>query len=217
MQLAIFTFNPFSENTYVLVSPNKQCVIVDPGMSNEDEQNELFEFIEKNELTPVLLLNTHCHIDHVLGNAAVVRKYGVPFKMHQADIPTLELASAASLRWNVPYEGSPLPDAFLEEGDEVVFDEVVLRVLHVPGHAPGHIVFVNDTQNVAIAGDVLFKESVGRTDLPGGNGPLLARSIQEKMYALPDDMVVFPGHGPETTIGWEKQHNPFVRPDMSAF
>lgn len=217
MQLAIFTFNPFSENTYVLIGPNKQCAIVDPGMSNEEEQDQLFQFIEKEGLTPVLLLNTHCHIDHVLGNAAVKRKYNVPFQMHRDDMPTLELASAASLRWNVPFEGSPLPDSFLEEGNKVVFDEVELRVLHVPGHAPGHIVFVNDADNVAIAGDVLFKESVGRTDLPGGNGPMLAKMIQEKMYNLPEDMVVFPGHGPETTIGWEKEHNPFVRPGMSAF
>jgi len=217
MKISVFTFNPAAENTYIVQGFSNQCLIVDPGMMDESDDEELFRHIEKEGLEPVLLVNTHCHLDHVLGNQSVIKKYNIPFAMHRLDLPTLEMVPMASMRWGVPYRQSPDPSQFLEEGEHIQFDGLDFEIRFVPGHAPGHIVLVEHQHAVVFGGDVLFRESVGRTDLPGGDGVLLAKMIQEKMYSLPDDFVVYPGHGGETTMGWEKQHNPFVRPQFSAF
>jgi hydroxyacylglutathione hydrolase len=216
MHIAQFTFNPFSENTYLLYDETKECVIVDPGMTDEDEDSILFDFIRDENLNPVMVLNTHCHIDHILGNSSSCLRYNIPLYAHEKDLPTLERGGAASLMWNIPYRLSPQPDHFLNEDVDIKFGNTVLSVLFTPGHAPGHVVFIHHVDKVIIGGDVLFRGSVGRVDLPGCNAADLTHSIQQKLYTLPDDYVVYPGHGPETTIGEEKQNNMFVRADWSG-
>jgi hydroxyacylglutathione hydrolase len=217
MSIHLFTFNAFQENTYVLVNALKQAIIIDPGMTDESEDAVLFDFIERNGLTPVYLLNTHCHIDHILGNAAVVKKYGVPFYAHKNEIAVLERAGAASLRWDIPYRESPMPTHFIDEGDRIEFGEHSLDVIFVPGHAPGHVAFIDHEHEQVISGDVLFDGSVGRVDLPGCNAQDLVDSVQKKMYALPDQYVVHPGHGGATTIGKEKKTNYFIGENYSRF
>ncbi len=216
MKVAQFTFNSFAENTFVIWDETNQAVIIDPGMMDASEDTMLFDFIKDEGLKPVLVLNTHCHIDHILGNASTTQKYDIELWAHKNELAMLERAPAASLMWNVPYKESPLPNKFIEEGDKVIFGNSTLEILFVPGHSPGHIVFINHNEKLVIGGDVLFNGSVGRVDLPGSNVQDLVKSIQQKMYALPDEYVVYPGHGPETTIGREKKSNMFVRPDWSG-
>lgn len=216
MQIAQFTFNPFQENTYVLYDQSGECLIVDPGMSDPDEENDLFGFITEQNLKPVLVINTHCHIDHILGNDRACSRYGIGLAIHKLDLPMLERAPVASQMWGIPYRESPAPTRFLEEGEKLQFGSTELDILFTPGHAPGHIVLVHHTDKVIIAGDVLFRGSVGRVDLPMCNALDLVESIQKKMYGLPDDYVVYPGHGPETTIGEEKRSNAFVRADWQG-
>jgi hydroxyacylglutathione hydrolase len=216
MRIARFTFNPFSENTYLLYDESMECVIIDPGMTDEDEDSILFGFIRDEKLRPVKVLNTHCHIDHILGNASSCNTFDIKLYAHEKELQMLERAGAASLMWNVPYRESPLPHHYIQEGEQIHFGNTVLDVLFTPGHAPGHVVFVQHQEKVILGGDVLFKGSVGRVDLPGCNATDLVSSIQHKLYTLAHDYVVYPGHGPETTIGDEKKHNAFVRSDWSG-
>ena len=205
-----FTFNPFSENMYILYDETKEALIIDPGCYTQPEKEELAKFIRDAGIKPVKLLNTHAHIDHVLGNNFVAAKYGLKLEMHEADADLLRSAPVYGQMWGIKPEPSPEPSAFLTEGDEVKFGNSKLDVLYTPGHCPGSITFYSSDEKFAIVGDVLFYGSIGRTDLPGGNHELLIRSIREKLFPLGDDMVVYPGHGPSTTIGFEKQHNPFL-------
>jgi hydroxyacylglutathione hydrolase len=216
MRIAQFTFNVFSENTYVLFDETKECVIIDPGMTDEDEDSILFDFIKDEQLTPVKVLNTHCHIDHILGNSSSCAKYGIELYAHKLELETLARGPVASLMWGVAYRESPAAHHFLEEGDKVTFGNTELDVLFLPGHAPGHIAFIHHEEKIIIGGDVLFKGSVGRVDLPGCDSAALVNSIQQKLYKLSDDYVVYPGHGSETTIGFEKENNSFVRIDWSG-
>lgn len=211
IKVAVFTFNAFQENTYVLFDETKECVIIDPGCYEEAERIELQSFIEENDLTVVKLLNTHCHIDHVLGNLFVKEKYGVKLYIHKEDEATLGSVINYASMYGFPLYQEATADEYLKEGDVVIFGNSKLDVLFTPGHAPGHIVFVNKEQKFCINGDVLFQRSIGRTDLPGGDHETLIQSIQEKMFTLNDDIVVFTGHGPSTTIGEEKRENPFLQ------
>jgi hydroxyacylglutathione hydrolase len=211
IQIKIFTFNPFNENTYILYDETNECVIIDPGCHNYEERKELTDFIETSELKPVKLLNTHAHIDHILGNAFVKRKYEIPYFLHKKDMPILESAPNRAAHWGFPaYEHTDV-DVFMEEGDKISFGESELEVLFTPGHAPGHVVFLNREQKICIGGDVLFKGSVGRTDFPLCSFEELEKSIKTKLYTLDDDVIVFPGHGAFTKIGIEKLTNPFVK------
>ena len=211
MEVAIFTFNPFAENTYVLYDATKECVIFDPGCSNKDEQDQLVDFISANGLKPVKLVNTHCHIDHVLGNMFVSEKYGLPLISHEGEKSVLAMQPQISMMYGLPYDPSPEITQFLDDGDVLTFGNTELKVLFTPGHSPASISFYNEEAGIVIGGDVLFQGSIGRTDLPGGDFDTLAKSIKEKLYVLPDDVVVYCGHGPSTTIGVEKRTNPFVR------
>lgn len=205
-----FVFNGFQENTYLLYDETKECVIIDPGCYSATEQQELVDFIEQNGLTPVKLLNTHCHIDHILGNNFVAQKYNLELYMHKADLPTLHATTEYGHLYGFNVDPSPEPSHFIDEGDVIEFGKSKLDILFTPGHAPGHVVFVNHDQQFAINGDVLFQGSIGRTDLPGGNHETLIESIKTKMFALADNYTIYTGHGPTTTIGFEKQHNPFL-------
>jgi len=205
-----FTFNAYSENTYVLYDETKECVIIDPGMYEGYEQNELTAFIKQENLKPVLLLNTHCHLDHVFGNKFVFDTYGLKPKFHKGELQVLEaVPSYAPSMGFGKYEVSPLPDQFLPETGTVAFGDSTLALIFAPGHSPAHLCLYSKADAVLIGGDVLFYGGIGRTDLPGGNHQQLIQNISSKLFVLPDETKVYPGHGPATTIGFEKQHNPF--------
>lgn len=205
-----FTFNPFSENTYILFDDSKECVVVDPGMSDAREEKELSTFIQNQGLKVVRLLNTHCHIDHVLGNKFVADTYGVPLEIHEKDLEVLRAVPTYAASYGFPLYQEALPEKFLKEGEDVTFGQTTLQVLFTPGHAPGHVVFYHPESKNVVGGDVLFQRSIGRTDLPGGDHATLLHSIRTQLFALPDDVTVHPGHGPATTIGEEKTSNPFL-------
>jgi glyoxylase-like metal-dependent hydrolase (beta-lactamase superfamily II) len=209
LSVRAFTFNAFEENTYVLFDETRQAVIVDPGCYDRPERAQLDGFIAEHNLKVVALVNTHGHIDHVLGNAHVKEKYNVPFFAHPADESTLRSVKVYAPLYGFQHYSEVLPDQKLVEGTQFRFGNQVMNVLFLPGHAPGHIGLHHPGQQVLVAGDVLFQRSIGRTDLPGGDLDTLLHSIRQKLFVLPDETVVYPGHGPTTTIGEEKVHNPF--------
>ncbi len=210
--VAEFTFNPFQENTYILYDDTKECIIVDPGCFTPAEKRELTTFIESAGLRPVKLINTHCHIDHILGNKFVADTYNLSLEIHSGELPVLERGPMVSQMYGIPYtEHSPMPGAFIEEGDIVKFGKTELEAILTPGHSPASLSFFCKESNFIIAGDALFYGSIGRTDLPGGDFNTLITSIKTKLFALPDDAKVFSGHGPSTTIGFEKKNNPFLQ------
>lgn len=208
MQIKQFTFNPFQENTFIIYAENKEAIIIDPGFYEKSEQDTFFDFINNNQLNPIALLNTHAHIDHVLGNNLVVSKFNIPYHLHALDVPVLEsVKNYAHLYGFQSYLESPSPTNYLEEGKSVFLNNKEIKVLHTPGHSPGHVVFYLPEDNMVINGDVLFKGSFGRVDLPGGDLETLKKSIHEVMFSLPEETLVYCGHGPETTIGNEKRSN----------
>ena len=209
MKVQEFVFNPFEENTYVVYDDTRQAVIVDPGCYEDYEKQELKEFIESNNLKVMMLLNTHGHIDHVLGNTFIKDEYKVKFYIHKIDEPVMKAVKAYASNYGFPKYQEATVDTYLEEGKTIGFGNQQFKILFVPGHSPGHVAFYNEKEKVVIGGDVLFRNSIGRTDLPGGNFDTLINSIHEKLFTLPDDVLVYPGHGPTTTIGFEKVTNPF--------
>lgn len=206
-----FTFNPYQENTYLLYNDNGHCAIIDPGMYGQSEEDLLRSFIDENNLKPELLLNTHCHVDHVLGNKFIHETYGLIAKFHEGEIPVLIEVQNYAPQMGFRYDPAPIGEEFLTENDSIQIGEDILTIIYAPGHSPAHLCFYSETQGFLIGGDVLFKNSIGRTDLPGGNHQQLLDNIKHKLYTLPDDTIVFTGHGPATTIGEEKRTNPFVR------
>jgi hydroxyacylglutathione hydrolase len=204
------TFGPFQENTYILHDGSKECVIVDPGCYMNEEKQALASFISRNELKPVKLLLTHSHIDHVMGNAFVTGQYNIPLEMNELDLDGLRAVPVYGQRYGLFPEPSPEPSTFLVEGDVVSFGNTELEVLFTPGHSPGSICFYHRESESLIAGDVLFRQSIGRTDLPGGNHQALIASIKTKLFPLGDNVTVYPGHGESTRMGYEKKHNPFL-------
>jgi hydroxyacylglutathione hydrolase len=211
LQVQRFTFNPVQENTYVLYNAEKQCCIIDPGCYFASEEKELTDFISNNELKPVLLLNTHCHLDHIFGNRFVSKKYDLVLHIHEKEVPVLEWGPASGERWQLPFENYDGELIFLEEGQTVSLGDEKLEILLTPGHSPGSICFYSKQHKFIIGGDVLFQGSVGRTDIPGGDMDTLLESIKTKLYTLPEDVIVYPGHGDSTTIGDEMKTNPFAR------
>lgn len=208
IRVQTFTFNGFQENTYV-ISLGSSCIIVDPGCCNKQEEIELDQYIVSENLKPELLINTHCHIDHVLGNDSVKNKYRIPLLIHEKELPVLQAVKAYAPNYGFPAYSEATPDQFISEGEKIKFGNASFEVIFVPGHAPGHIgLYFREEKNL-FAGDVLFRESIGRTDLPGGDFDTLINSIRKKIFILPDDTIVFPGHGPATTVGHEKIYNPF--------
>lgn len=205
-----FTCNPYQENSYLLFDESLECVIIDPGMYSGDEQNAVLKFIAEKKLKPVLLLNTHCHIDHVLGNKFIYDTYGLLPQFHQGEEIMLNSVVSYAPQMGIRYEVSPLPEIYLPESGNIEFGDSVLEIIFAPGHSPAHLCFYSRDDNFVIGGDVLFYQSIGRTDLPGGNHPQLIKNIKEKFFTLPDDCKVYCGHGPATTIGYEKKHNPFL-------
>jgi hydroxyacylglutathione hydrolase len=206
-----FTFSPVQENTYVVYNQSGECCIVDPGCYFGNERNELKEFIQSSGLTPKYLLNTHCHLDHVFGNKFIHDTWGLTLHLHEKEKPVLDYAPTFALSWGLPFDNYKGDLLFLREGDAIRLGTDTLQVLFTPGHSPGHICFYCPAQQFVLGGDVLFRQSIGRTDLPGGNYDTLIASIRTQLFGLPDEVVVYPGHGPETTIGYEKVNNPFLK------
>lgn len=206
-----FTFNPVQENTYVVYNEKRECCIIDPGCYFASEEIELADFIEKNSLKPVLLLNTHCHFDHIFGNRFIHKKFGLELHLHPLEEKVLAFGPASSQMWQLTFDNYDGPLHFLEEGKTVNIGQDQLRVLFTPGHSPGSISFYSEADGFVVSGDVLFQGSIGRTDLPGGNMDVLENSIRTKLYTLPKEVVVHSGHGPDTTIGEEMLSNPFFR------
>ena len=206
-----FIFNSFGVNTYVLYDKSQECIIIDPACQYHDEEDELAGFIKANNLKPVRLINTHTHIDHILGNAFICEKFNLLPETHAAAVVFLETVGTAGSAYGIQIGKVIFPVTFLGDGDTVKFGNSSLRVLYTPGHAAGSICLVSDTDSFVITGDVLFQESIGRTDLPTGDLDLLLTSIREKLFTLPDSFKVYPGHGPATSIGFERINNPFTR------
>jgi hydroxyacylglutathione hydrolase len=209
INIKTFTFNPFYENTFVVYDDSKKAAIIDPGCYDLHEQKELIDFISNEGLIVDKLVNTHAHIDHVLGNAFVKRQFGVELWLHEKDVPTLKAVEVYAPSYGFAAYESTEAEHQLVEGQKIVFGQTEFDVLFVPGHAPGHVAFVNEAEKVCISGDVLFNRSIGRTDLPGGDYDTLIESIHTKIFKLADEVTVYCGHGPTTTIGEEKRHNPF--------
>ncbi|AFL82793.1 Zn-dependent hydrolase, glyoxylase [Belliella baltica DSM 15883] len=210
LQIKSFTFNPFMENTFLLFDETKEAVILDPGCYEKAEKETLKNFISKEGLNIKYLINTHCHIDHVLGNAYIKRQYNVPLLMHKNEVVVLKSVSSYASNYGFPAYEETEPDKFIDENDQIEFGNMTLKIKFVPGHAPGHLIFYNLDSNICIAGDTLFQGSIGRTDLPGGDHLTLLNAIKTEMFTLPETMTIYPGHGPETNIGFEKINNPFV-------
>jgi glyoxylase-like metal-dependent hydrolase (beta-lactamase superfamily II) len=205
-----FTFNPIQENTYVLYDESGECVIIDPGCYDDRERQQMRQFLSDNKLRPLHLLNTHTHLDHIFGNAFIHREYKLEPRMHEKDLPVLAAFLASANLYGMNAEAAPEPGKFINEGDVISFGNSKLEIFFTPGHSPGSISFFSREDKFIIAGDVLFQGSIGRTDLPGGNFETLISSIKEKLFTLDDDFKVYSGHGPVTTIGFEKKHNPFL-------
>lgn len=205
-----FTFNPFQVNTYLLSDETGECIIIDAAMDGRSEEAEIDDYIKSHNLKPVMLLLTHAHVDHIGGNTYMANKYNLKLTAHKDCVPFLTNAATYASTFGLTIDEKIVIDNFIDENDEVVFGNSRLKVLFTPGHANGSLCFYSPDSNFVITGDVLFNQSIGRTDLPTGNYDLLQNSIWEKLFTLPDDTVVYPGHGPETSIGFEKVNNPFV-------
>jgi hydroxyacylglutathione hydrolase len=205
-----FVVNPLQENSYLLSDETGECVIVDAGFFSPDEEEAVVLFIGRNRLKPVKLVNTHCHFDHIMGVEFLRKKFSIPFECHEDDSFLLKVASGQSSLFGIKMANVSPAESYLAEAIPVRFGNSVLRVIHVPGHSPGHVAFYSADNTFLIAGDVLFYGSIGRTDLPGGNYSVLIKSIRDKILTLPTSTRVFCGHGPDTSIGFEKKNNPFL-------
>jgi len=209
VELAVFTFNDFQENTYVLYDDTNECMVIDPGMNNDIERIQFQEFLIARGLTPKVLFNTHCHIDHVFGNQYIADKFNLPLMANKGEQIVLDFVPKMSDMYGIPFTGSPDIEVFVDEGDFVEFGNQKIKVLFTPGHSPASVSLYHKESEILIAGDVLFQGSIGRTDLPGGDHQTLLNVVKEKFFTLPDSTRVYPGHGPSTTIGIEKRSNPF--------
>ncbi|MFI3316605.1 MAG: MBL fold metallo-hydrolase [Rikenellaceae bacterium] len=217
MNIATLQFNPIGENTYIVWDDTLECAIIDAGNSNEREDQALFNFIEQKGLTPKLAINTHGHFDHVMGVEAVRARYGIPFAISSKDKFLLDSSTPGSVIYGIKLGAMPTTiDVDLSERSEISFGNTTLQVIETPGHTPGHVSLFEPVQKSLFTGDTLFKESIGRTDLPGGDYSWIMESILKSIIPLGDDVEFFPGHGPSSTIGHEALYNPFVVEVLNA-
>ena len=211
LKIKLFTFNMFSENTIIIWDDKSgDAAIVDPGTSSSTEENELLSFISSKDLRIKYLINTHCHIDHILGCSFVKEKFNPVYYAPELDLPLLDNAQHQAQMFDLDIDQPPIPDKLITEQTEIMIGESKLQFLFTPGHTPGEFCIYIGEEKICVTGDVLFKESIGRTDLWGGNYETLLNSIHEKLFLLPDDVIIYPGHGEPSTIGYEKQNNPFL-------
>lgn len=210
LKIKSFEFNPIQENTYILYNEFNECIIIDPGCYFDAEKEELVRFIDQNRLKPAMLINTHCHLDHVFGNKFIAEKYSLTLQIHEGEQAVLEAAPVSGLMYSMPFDNYKGEFIFLNEGDTIKLGEDELQVLLTPGHSPASLSFYDAKDKFVISGDVLFKNSVGRSDLPGGDHEVLIQSIKEKLLTLPNETAVYSGHGRATTIGAERMNNPYL-------
>jgi len=210
MKIAQLVFNSFSENTYVVYDETNEAIIIDPGMSTPEEEQKFIEFIEKNNLNPTKIVNTHCHIDHILGVDFLKTQYKIKLFANKDDEYLLENAIETAELFGIDLAQSPTIDEYVCETDTIQFGKSSLKIIEVPGHTSGHLAFYSEEDKFVLTGDVLFKDTIGRTDLPGGNLDQLLLNIKTKLLPLGDDFNVLPGHGPNTNIGTERINNPFL-------
>ena len=210
LQLKLFVFNTFQVNTYLLYDETGEAAIIDPGCFDHREERQLDDFIRAKNLKLVMNINTHPHIDHILGNSFVFRSYGLRPLIQEAGLPLLKAAGTYGSMFGIKLPELILPDTYLVHGQHLTLGQSTLEVRYTPGHADGSICLYNQEKAFIIVGDVLFYEGIGRTDLPTGNYNLLMDSINNQILSLSDDTWVYPGHGHETTVGHEKNHNPFL-------
>ena len=211
LQIASITCNPFEENTYIVYDETRSCLIFDPGCSTDAEKASIDTFIRQHDLIPVRLINTHCHIDHILGNRFIAERFDLPLEIHQGEEAMLARGPQVAAMYGVAYQDpSPAPGRYIADLEWIEFGNTRMQALLTPGHSPASLCFYAPDDKVLIAGDVLFQGSIGRTDLPGGDYDTLLQSIHDRLLVLDDDVRVFPGHGPETTIGLERRSNPFL-------
>jgi hydroxyacylglutathione hydrolase len=209
MKIYRLVFNPIEVNTYILVDQSAECAIIDCGCYDRYEFSELTDLIEEKKLKPVLLLNTHCHLDHIFGNRFILDKYKLGTFSHREDERNRENAVNHAIMFGLSMEIPPVPAGFLTDRQTISFGATELVILHVPGHSRGSVAFYSKNDKIVFTGDALFAGSIGRTDLPGGNYETLINSIRNKLFTLPADTVVYPGHGEETSIGVEIRSNPY--------
>jgi len=210
-QIQSFTFSPIQENTYLLFNESKECIIIDPGCYFDEERETLITFIDQKGLTPVMLLNTHCHLDHVFGNKFVAETYNLTLQLHEKEKAVLTFAPTSGLMYNMPFDNYAGDFIILKQNDKLKLGADELEIIEAPGHSPGSICFYCAKQNFVIGGDVLFYRSIGRTDLPGGDHQTLLNSIRQKLFVLPSQTIVYNGHGDSTVIGEEIKYNPYLK------
>lgn len=210
IKIHTLAFNPFQVNCYILWDETNDCIVVDASCAEPRENEELATFLLERELNPVASVFTHCHVDHVAGAFFMKDRYGLDPVVHKAGLPILAHALRSAATFGMSFPEPPSPGRFIEEGDAITFGHSSLQVLYTPGHVNGSVCLYDVGSKILISGDVLFYQSIGRTDLPTGNFDTLITNIMEKLLVLPDDTRVFPGHGPETSIGFERQYNPFL-------
>ncbi|MDZ4664384.1 MAG: MBL fold metallo-hydrolase [Bacteroidota bacterium] len=210
LKLKSFEVNPFQQNTYLIWDSNNIAAIIDPGNSNNQENQMIKKFISENNLKLERLLLTHAHIDHIMGNSFIFDEFGLLPEVHKEDVYFIDVMGKTAEMYGVPYEQSPQPEKFLEDKQVIQLGELEFSCIFTPGHSPGSITFYFEKEKVMIAGDVLFNGSIGRTDLPRGDHPTLIQSIKTKLLPLGDDIKVYSGHGPSTVTGYEKLNNPFL-------
>jgi hydroxyacylglutathione hydrolase len=211
LKIKSFEFSPIQENTYILYNEFNECIIIDPGCYYDAEKDELVAFISNNNLIPKMLVNTHCHLDHVFGNKMLAEKYQLSLQIHEKEKFVLDFAPKSGLMYNLPFDNYAGDFVYLTEANTLQLGQDTLQILLTPGHSPGSLSFYSAADKFVISGDVLFKNSVGRSDLPGGDHDLLIQSIKDKLLTLPNDTAVYSGHGPATTIGEERLTNPYLQ------
>lgn len=210
LYLKSFTFNPFQQNTYLLYDDEGTAYLFDAGNSTSSENTVLKNFIEEKKLTLKRFLLTHAHIDHILGARFIFDTYDLLPEMHESEVFFINRMAESAQRFGVNFDQAPMPEKFLKEGDIIQLGQYNFECIFTPGHSPGSISFYNKENKILLGGDVLFRGSIGRTDLPMGDHDTLIKVIKEKLFVLGDDVKVYSGHGPSTTIGLEKQTNPFL-------
>lgn len=206
-----FVFNPFSENTYVIFDQSNECIIIDPGNHNSSEDQLLSKYISQNHLNPVRVVCTHCHIDHVYGLDYIYREYGLLPEYHELEIPLIQALPSIAQMYDTTVAQPPACQHFIAAGDTIQFGLTEFQVLLTPGHSPGSISLYCPEEKFCMSGDVLFNGSIGRTDLPGGSYKILIQSIENHLMTLPDDTIIYSGHGEATSIGFERKYNPFLQ------
>ncbi len=206
-----FCFSAFQENTYVLYNELKEAIIIDTGCYTRIEEKMLTDFIRKENLKPTLLLNTHCHLDHVFGNNYMSETYGLTAHIHPNEQIVLDRLPEAAAKWGAPTDAYKGSIQYIQEGEMIQFGSDSFKVLLTPGHSPGSVCFYHTEQDFMIGGDLILKDGVGRTDLPGANPLDLIKSIRTQIFPLPDSLTIYSGHGPATTWGREKEHNPYIQ------